>query len=243
VLDKKRALVTGASKGIGRAIAIELGRAGFDVTVHFGKDENGARETLATLTAEGGSGRTAGFDVSDRVATTQAIEKLIEEQGAYYAVVSNAGISRDGAFPALSDEDWDSVVQTNLGGFYNVLKPCIMPMVRLRQGGRILAISSVSGLVGNRGQVNYAAAKAGLMGAIKSLAVELGRRGITANCLAPGLIETDMAGDEVFQTIKDRVPLGRIGQSEEVAKAAGFLCSPGASYITRQVIAVDGGLQ
>lgn len=171
------------------------------------------------------------------------LEADIAAHGAYYGVVLNAGLSRDGAFPALSDEDWDAVLRTNLDGFFNVLHPLIMPMIRLRRGGRIVAVSSVSGLIGNRGQVNYSAAKAGLIGAVKALAIELGKRGITVNAVAPGLIDTDMVDERVpVAEILKMIPLGRCGEADEVAQAVRFLMSDGAGYITRQVLAVNGGL-
>src|SRR5262245_59570605 len=179
-------LVTGASKGIGRAIACRLSRDGFHIVVHYGVDRAGAEATLAAITASGGGGRILGFDIADRSGCAAAVSADIEANAAYYGVVLNAGIARDSAFPAMLGEDWDAVLDTNLNGFYNVLQPAIMPMVSARRGGRIVTLSSLSGIVGNRGQTNYSAAKAGIIGATKALAIELARRNITVNCVAPG---------------------------------------------------------
>ncbi len=235
-------LVTGASKGIGQAIALRLARDGFRVVVHYGSDRAGAEDTLGSLQAAGGEGRLLGFDISDRAAVQQALEADVQAHGVYYGVVLNAGIARDAAFPALSDDDWDSVLRTNLDGFYNILKPLSMLMVSARQGGRIVTLSSVSGLIGNRGQVNYSAAKSGIIGATKALAVELAKRNITVNCVAPGLVETQMTKDVPMAEALKLVPMNRAGRPEEVAAAVSFLCSDEASYITRQVISVNGGM-
>ena len=235
-------LVTGASKGIGRAIAERLAGDGFAIVVHYHADRDGAEATLASLIAAGGTGRLIQFDNADREGAKSAIAADIEAHGAYWGAVLNAGISRDGAFPALSDEDWDSVLSTNLDAFYNVLKPLMMPMISARKGGRIVTLSSVSGLAGNRGQVNYSAAKAGIIGATKALALELAKRGITVNCVAPGLIETQMIGELPLEEALKLVPMRRVGQPAEVAHAVAFLCSDQASYITRQVISVNGGM-
>jgi len=232
-------LVTGASKGIGRAIAQALGRAGLTVVVHYHSDAAGAQETLDSI---GGTGRLIGFDTADRTGCRAAIEADIAAHGAYWGVVLNAGIARDTAFPAMEDEDWDRVLETNLDGFYNVLRPAVMPMVSARRGGRIVTMSSVSGLVGNRGQVNYSAAKAGIIGASKSLALELAKRAITVNCVAPGLIETQMIADVPLDEAMKLIPMRRMGQPEEVAALVAFLCSDAAGYITRQVISVNGGM-
>jgi 3-oxoacyl-[acyl-carrier protein] reductase len=235
-------LVTGASKGIGAAIATRLGAEGYPVVVHYGRDEAGARAVVAAIEDGGGRARTLGFDVRDRAAIATALASDVERNGACWGVVINAGITRDNAFPALDGDDWDSVLRTNLDGFYNVLHPLIMPMVRRRDGGRIIAISSVAGLVGNRGQVNYSAAKAGLIGAAKALAVELGKRRITVNCVAPGIIETAMTADLPLDEILPMIPLRRAGTTAEVAATVAFLMSDEAGYITRQVISVNGGL-
>ena len=235
-------LVTGASKGIGKAIACQLGSEGFDLVVHYHSDQEGADETARFVVSIGGNARVLQFDVADRAACRQAIESDIETHGSYYGVVSNAGVCRDNAFPALTDEDWDVVIRTNLDGFYNVVQPCVMPMVRARRGGRIVTLSSVSGLIGNRGQVNYSAAKAGIIGATKALALELAKRKITVNCVAPGLIETAMTAESEVEQMLKLIPLRRIGQPEEVASLVSYLFSDAAAYITRQVICIDGGL-
>ncbi|MBO8134288.1 3-ketoacyl-ACP reductase FabG2 [Dickeya fangzhongdai] len=237
-------LVTGASKGIGRAIALRLAQDGFLVVVHYHRDRNGADETLEQITRLGGQGRCIQFDIADREQCRTAIESDIEAHGAYYGVVSNAGITRDGAFPALDEQAWDSVIHTNLDSFYNVIHPCVMPMIGLRQGGRIITLSSVSGIMGNRGQVNYSAAKAGIIGATKALAIELAKRKITVNCIAPGLIETGMTQLEpvVIDEAMKLIPMKRMGQADEVAGLAGYLMSDIAGYVTRQVISINGGM-
>lgn len=241
--EKETVLVTGASRGIGRAIAVRLAEDGFNIVVHCRGRLDDAHETAAQVAAAGGVARVLSFDVSAREAVREALETDIAAHGAYYGVVLNAGLTRDGAFPALTGEDWDAVLRTNLDGFYNVLQPLIMPMIRLRRGGRIVAVSSVSGLIGNRGQVNYSASKAGLIGAVKELAIELGKRGITVNAVAPGLIETEMVEAHVpVAEIVKMIPLARAGAPDDVAQAVRFLMSAGAGYITRQVLSVNGGL-
>ena len=239
---KATILVTGASKGIGRATAIRLARDGFEVVVHFGKDAAGAQETLREIETASGTGRLISFDVTDRAACRTALEADIAAHGAYWGTVLSAGITRDNAFPAMEDDDWDAVLDTSLGGFYNVLRPVVMPMVSARKGGRIVAISSVSGLIGNRGQTNYSAAKAGLIGACKALAVELAKRNITVNCVAPGVIETQMTDSLPLDRVMDAIPMRRVGKPDDVAGAVSFLCSGDAAYVTRQVISVNGGL-
>ncbi|KRG55554.1 3-ketoacyl-ACP reductase [Stenotrophomonas koreensis] len=235
-------LVTGASRGIGRAVALRLAADGFDLAVHCRSRVEEAEAVAAQVRALGRQARVLCFDLGDREAARLALEADMQAHGAYYGVVCNAGIARDGAFPALSEEEWDSVVHTNLDGFYNVLHPVVMPMVRRRKPGRIVTLSSVSGLVGNRGQVNYSAAKAGIIGATKALALELASRAITVNCVAPGLIDTEMLSPEVLEHALKLVPAGRVGQPEEVAATVAFLMSESAGYITRQVISVNGGM-
>jgi 3-oxoacyl-[acyl-carrier protein] reductase len=238
----RRVLVTGASKGIGAAIAGRLARAGFEIAVHCREDRAGAQRTAAGIESAAGRARLLQFDVADRGAARTALEADIAEHGSYYGVVLSAGIHRDNAFPALSGDDWDAVLRTDLDGFYNVLQPCVMPMIEAHRGGRIVALSSVSGVIGNRGQVNYSAAKAGIIGATKALALELAKRKITVNCVAPGLIATGMlAGADVEGLVK-LVPARRLGQVDEVAELVAYLFSDLAAYVTRQVICIDGGL-
>ncbi|PPB86945.1 3-ketoacyl-ACP reductase FabG2 [Acinetobacter soli] len=238
----KRILVTGSSRGIGKAIALALAQAGFDVVVHARSRIDEANHVADEIRALGRRSDVLMFDVTDRERTKQQLEACIEQHGAFYGVVLNAGLTRDAAFPALLDDDWDQVISTSLDGFYNVLKPIIMPMIQLRKGGRIVTLSSVSGVMGNRGQVNYSAAKAGLIGATKALSLELAKRKITVNCVAPGLIETEMVTEEVKSHALAMIPMQRLGQANEVASLVRFLSSDEASYITRQVISVNGGM-
>lgn len=239
---KKRVLVTGASSGIGRAICLRLARDGFDVVIHYASNRGGAEQTAGLIEALPVDSTIVGFDMANAEQTRSVIEADIGENGAYYGVVCNAGITRDGVFPALSGEDWRQVIDVNLNGFYNVLSPVVLPMVRRRKPGRIVTISSVSGLMGNHGQVNYSASKAGIIGATKALALDLAKKKITVNCVAPGLIESEMTENLPLERILESIPAGRIGQPEEVAAMVAFLCSEDAAYITRQVFSVNGGM-
>ena len=239
---RKSVLVTGSSRGIGKAIALHLARDDYDIVLHCRSRREEADNVARSIVALGRQARVLQFDVGERHAVAAALKADIEQHGCYYGVVCNAGIARDNVCPAMSGEDWDIVLKTNLDGFYNVLNPLIMPMVRRRAPGRIVTLTSVSGLIGNRGQVNYSAAKAGIIGASKALALELAKREITVNCVAPGLIETEMTRDVQLQEVLKLIPLRRIGKPEEVAAVVSFLLTDEAAYITRQVISVNGGL-
>lgn len=239
----KTVLVTGASRGIGQAIAWKLASDGYDLALHCRSSIDELRSVSRSIEKEFDIKPTIlQFDVSDRLASKLALEQYIAEFGAPYGVVCNAGVTADNSFPAMLDDEWDRVLNTNLGSFYNILHPLVMPMVATRKPGRIVTLSSVSGMIGNRGQVNYSASKAGIIGATKALAVELAKRNITVNCVAPGLIETDMVSQETLEVVLKGVPLQRIGRPEEVAATISFLLTEDASYITRQVICVNGGL-
>jgi 3-oxoacyl-[acyl-carrier protein] reductase len=240
----RRVLVTGASKGIGKAIAMMLAKNDFAIAVHYHSDRAGAEDTLEQINAANGAAHLLQFDIADREQCSAVLSDDIEQHGAYYGVVNNAGICKDGAFPMMEADAWDAVVHTNLDSFYNVLHPCVMPMIQTRKGGRIITISSLSGVVGNRGQVNYSAAKAGIIGATKALAVELAKRKITVNCIAPGLIDTDMINDleEDMELVLKQIPMRRVGHVDEVASLVNYLMSDLAAYITRQVISVNGGI-
>jgi 3-oxoacyl-[acyl-carrier protein] reductase len=241
VSEEKKVLITGASRGIGRAMALAVSEAGYRVTAHYHSSKEKASSLEKEILQKGGKIELIQFDVSDREECREKLGKWTEENGAFWGVICNAGINADDAFPALSGENWDKVLSTNLDGFYNVLSPLMMPICRKKQG-RIITISSVSGIIGNRGQVNYSAAKAGIIGATKALALELASRSITVNCIAPGVIDTDMIRDAPLDKILPSIPMGRIGRPEEVASLAVFLLSEPASYITRQVISVNGGI-
>ena len=238
----KRILVTGSSRGLGKAIAIKLAEDGFDIAVHCRNGIDAALDTQEKIIALGRKATVLQFDVCDQQSAKQAIENDMVENGVYYGVVCNAGITKDMAFPAMESEDWSSVINTALDGFYNVIHPIVMPMVRAKQGGRIVTMASVSGIAGNRGQVNYSAAKGGVIAATKALSLELAKRKITVNCVAPGLIDTDMTQDLPLDEVKKMIPLRRVGKPEEVAATVSFLVSDGAAYITRQVISVNGGI-
>ena len=237
----KKVLVTGSSGGIGRAIALAVAQAGYEVVAHYNNGKEKAENLKAEIESLGGKCSLLQFNISDRADCTVKLEKWSEENGAFWGIILNAGIARDDVFPALTDEKWDSVIHTNLDGFYNVLKPLVMPLCR-KKLGRIITIASVSGIIGNRGQVNYSASKAGIIGATKALATELASRKITVNCIAPGLIETDMVKELPLEQMLSTIPMGRAGKPEEVASLAVYLLSEGAGYITRQVISVNGGL-
>lgn len=239
---KKTVLVTGSSRGIGKAIALYLANLGFDLVIHCRNQREQAEAVALEVQQLGQNARVLQFDISNRTECAEQLSLDIEQHGAYYGVVCNAGMTADNAFPALTGEDWDSVIRSNLDGFYNVLQPVIMPMIRRRVAGRIVTLSSVSGIMGNRGQVNYSAAKAGIIGATKALALELAKRNITVNCVAPGLIETDMVQDLPLDEIKNMIPMRRVGNTKEVAATVAFFLSEDASYITRQVLSVNGGL-
>jgi 3-oxoacyl-[acyl-carrier protein] reductase len=238
----KTVLVTGSSRGIGKAITLYLAKQGFDLVIHCRSQRAQAEAVKTEIEQLGRQARILQFDIADREQCSELINQDIEQHGAYYGVVCNAGITADNAFPSLTGEQWDSVIHSNLDGFYNVLQPVVMPMVRRRKPGRIVTLSSVSGLMGNRGQVNYSAAKAGIIGATKALALELAKRDITVNCVAPGLIETEMVSELPLEEIKKMIPARRVGSTKEVAAVVAFLMSEDAAYVTRQVISVNGGL-
>jgi len=235
-------LVTGSSRGIGAGIALQLAKDGYDLVFHCNSSRQLADDLATQVVELGRQARVLQFDISDREQCREVLEADIEANGAYYGVVCNAGIARDNAFPAIPGEDWDQVLRTNLDGFYNVLHPLVMPMIRRRKAGRIVTLSSVSGVMGNRGQVNYSAAKAGIIGASKALAVELAKRKITVNCVAPGLIDTEMTQDVPMEEALKMIPMQRVGSVAEVAATVSFLMSENAAYITRQVISVNGGM-
>lgn len=241
-MSNNRVLVTGSSRGIGRAIALQLAGDGYEVVIHCRSQRTQAEAVQQLIEKAGGKASILQFDVADRELAKQQLEADMETNGAYYGVVCNAGIARDNAFPAMSGEDWDAVIHTNLDAFYNVLNPVIMPMVRRRAPGRIVTLASVSGIMGNRGQVNYSAAKAGIIGATKALAIELAKRNITVNCVAPGLINTDMIDEAPVEEALKMIPMRRAGEPEEVASLVSYLLSTPAGYLTRQVISVNGGM-
>lgn len=236
-MDKKRVLVTGSSRGIGKEIALYLAKNGFDIDVHYVHNQTKAQEAADEIKELGYDAQILKFDIKNREECASVLADRL-----YYGIVLNAGIARDNVFPVLEGDEWDDVIDTNLTGFYNVLKPLVMPMISNRIKGRIITLSSVSGLCGNRGQVNYSASKAGIIGATKALSLELAKRGITVNCIAPGVIETDMIKDVPIDEVKKLIPMKRLGQVREVASLANYLMSEDASYITGQVISVNGGM-
>ena len=237
----KRALVTGGSGGIGAAICKRLAADGHHVIVHANRSPKKAQAVVDLITAIGGSAEAVAFDVTERAATAAVLDKLLEA-GPIQILVNNAGIHADAVFPGMSTEQWRSVVDVSLNGFFNVTQPLTMPMIRTRWG-RIINISSVAGITGNRGQVNYSAAKGALHSASKALALELASRGITVNAVAPGIIATEMIeGAFDAETIKSLVPMKRAGKPEEVADLVAFLASDRAAYISGQVISINGGM-
>lgn len=235
--SKKKVLVTGSSRGIGKEIALYLAKNGFDIDVHYAHNKLKAVETADEIKALGCNAEILKFDIKNREECASVLSDKL-----YYGVILNAGIAKDNVFPVLEDSEWDDVIDTNLTGFYNVLKPLVMPIISNRIKGRIITLSSVSGLCGNRGQVNYSASKAGIIGATKALSLELAKRGITVNCIAPGVIETDMIKDIPLDEVKKLIPMKRLGQAREVASLVNYLMSEDASYITGQVISVNGGM-
>lgn len=239
---EKQVLITGSSRGIGRETALYLAKNGYDIVLHCNSNKQKAQEVLTEVKAFGVKGRMLQFNIKNREECKKLLERDIEENGIYYGVVLNAGIARDNVFPILEEDEWDDVINTNLGGFYNVLKPIIMPMIEKRIKGRIVAMSSISGLCGNRGQVNYSASKAGIIGAVKALSQELAKRGITVNAVAPGVIETEMIKDLPVDEVRKTIPMKRFGKPKEVASLVNYLMSEDAAYITGQVISVNGGL-
>ena len=239
---EKQVLITGSSRGIGKASALYLAKNGYNIVLHCNKNMEKSLEIKKEIETYGVNARILQFNVKDREECKKILTEDIEKNGIYYGVVLNAGIARDNVFPAMEDDEWDDVIGTNLGGFYNVLKPVVMPMIQNRVKGRIIAMSSISGLSGNRGQVNYSASKAGIIGAVKALSLELAKRGITVNCIAPGVIETDMIKDLPVDEMKKLIPMKRAGKPEEVASLVNYLMSEDSSYITGQVISVNGGL-
>lgn len=239
--QQQTAIVTGASKGIGRAISVELARSGYYIVINYMGDKKGAEQTLAEVRDAGSQGEIYQFDVRDMAVAEKVVEDIAERLGSIAVLVNNAGIIADGLFMMMSQHNWQSVIDTSLHGFYNMTRPVIEKMVRRRKGA-IVSISSASSLMANRGQANYSAAKAGLNGASRAVASEVARLGIRINVVAPGLIETDMIRDVPKDQIKAMIPMARIGKPEEVARVVGFLCSDAASYLTGQIISVNGGM-
>ena len=242
VNKNKSILITGASGSIGLAISKKVISNGYDAVLCYNRNDSFINEIKDYSKDYDVNIRFLKIDVANRDEAKNILLKDIEDNSPYYGVVLSSGITMDNAFPAMTGEEWDNVIDVNLKSFYNIVNPIVMPMIRCRKGGRIIAISSVSGIIGNRGQVNYAASKAGLIGAVKSLAIELGKRNITVNCIAPGVIESEMINDEIIDHAKNMIALKRIGKPEDVANVVNFLLSDEANYITKQVISVDGGM-
>jgi 3-oxoacyl-[acyl-carrier protein] reductase len=238
---EKTAIVTGGNRGIGRAISVELARNGYHVVLSYRSGETQAQEALELVRNAGGTGEAVRFDVADPAAAGEAVKAIVKKAPSIDVLVNNAGVTQDDLFMMMSESKWDLVLDVALKGFYNVTKPVVKKMARQKRGV-IVTISSVAGMTGNRGQVNYSAAKAGLIGATRALAQEVGRFGIRVNAVAPGFIETDMTRDLPLDTLKEAIPMGRVGQPEEIARVVRFLCSDDASYITGQVLAVNGGM-
>ena len=238
---ERLAIVTGASKGIGRAICVELAKCGYYIIVNYKSDDAGASQTLDMVKKEGSDGRIMQFDVANYDATQNAMDDIKKNYATIDVLINNAGITADGLFIMMPRRDWQAVIDISLSGFYNLTKPVLEKMIRQRRGA-VVSIASIAGLLGNRGQANYSAAKAGLIGASRSVASEVARLGIRVNVVAPGLIETDMIKDAPVENIKTLIPMARIGQPQEVARVVRFLCSEDASYITGQVISVNGGM-
>ena len=238
---QKVAIVTGGSRGIGRAISLELSRAGYHVFVNYKSNRAAAEETLEMIRGEGGDGEAVAFDVTMGEETKAAVTEMHARFNRIDVLVNNAGITADGLFIMMSEKDWDSVIATSLKGFYNVTKPVLGKMLRKKRGA-IVSLSSLAGLIGNRGQANYSAAKAGLISASRAVAREVARLGVRVNVVAPGLIETEMIAKAPVAAIKEMIPMARIGKPEEVARVVRFLCSEDASYVTGEVISVNGGM-
>jgi 3-oxoacyl-[acyl-carrier protein] reductase len=239
--EKKVAIITGASRGIGRATAVELAKTGYFIVINYNANEEAAKETLKLVREAGSDGEIARFDVVSTEQTSEKIKDIIGRHKKIHVLVNNAGITADGLFMMMGDEEWNSVIETTLKGFFNVTKLVLREMVKARNGA-IVCVSSTSGIMPNRGQANYAAAKAGIIGAVRSLSKEVARFGIRVNAVAPGLIETEMTEGSPLLEMKKMIPMERIGKPEEVARVIRFLCSEDSSYMTGQVVGINGGI-